>query len=52
MLEYLFMVRVGGIFFKPSYQSVPIIRYVSIPVVVAGTDDVLDFKAFVPSKLS
>ena len=52
MLEYLFMVRVSGIFFKPTYQSIPTIRNVSIPVVVAGTDDVFEFKAFVPSKLS
>ena len=32
------MVRVGGVFFKPAYQSMPTIRDVSIPVVVAGTD--------------
>lgn len=52
MLEYLFIVSVGGIFFEPTYQSIPIIRNVPVPVVVAGTNDVFEFKAFIPDKSS
>ena len=52
MIEYLFIVSMGGIFFEPAYQSIPIIRNVPVPVVAAGTDDVFEFKAFIPCKLS
>ena len=52
MLEYLFIVSVGGIFFEPMYQSIPTIRNVPVPVVGAGTNDAFEFKAFIPDKLS
>ena len=52
VFEYLFMIRVVGIFFKPTYQSIPTIRNVSVPVIAAGTDDIFEFKAFVSGKLS
>ena len=41
MLEYLFIVRVVRVFFKPTYQSIPTIRNVSIPIVTVGMDDIL-----------
>ena len=33
MPEYLFVVRVRGVFFKPAKQSIPVIRKVPVPVV-------------------
>jgi hypothetical protein len=42
-LEYLFVIWVVGVFFKPTYQSVPAVRDVSVPVVAAGADDVFEF---------
>jgi len=51
MLEYLFIVRVRGIFFKPTYQCTPTVRNVPVPVIAARTDDIFEFKAFSSGKL-
>jgi len=48
MLEYLLTVSVGGIFFQPAYQRIPIIRNIPVLVIMADTDDIFEFKAFIP----
>ncbi len=50
VFEYLFMVRVVGIFFKPTNQRIPTVRNVPVPVIAAGTDDILEFKPFISGK--
>ena len=52
VFEYLLMIRVSRILFKPTYKSIPTIRNIPVPVIAARTDDIFEFKAFISCKLS